>query len=125
MHYLLVSIISTYYLYIIICICITAPPGGLDPGRVYEVLVQVVHPLHHALLRGAGEGDVVPGLRWPGHGARVSISSGMYLPGGAAPCCTDPRPPRADTPARPAHNHRSYAMHWLKFYPILMYEPFL
>ena len=52
-------------------ICIKAPPGGLDPGRVYEVLVQVVHPLHHALLRGAGEGDVVPGLRWPGHGARV------------------------------------------------------
>ena len=95
---------------------ITAPPGGLDPGRVYEVLVQVVHPLHHALLRGAGEGDVVPGLRWPGHGSRGTghLSSGMYLPGDAAPCCTDPRPPRADTPARPAHNHRSYAMHWLK-----------
>ena len=70
MHYLLVSIISMYLLSLHNTY-ITAPPGGLDPGRVYEVLVQVVHPLHHALLRGAGEGDVVPGLRWPGHGARV------------------------------------------------------
>ena len=66
----MLSIISTYYLHVIYyCIIyFTAAPGGLDPGRVCKVVVQVVHPLHHALLRGPGEGDVVPGLRWRGTG---------------------------------------------------------
>ena len=45
------------------------------PGRLLEVLVEVVDPLHEPVLRGAGEADVVPGLEVRHHVAEAHPAS--------------------------------------------------
>ena len=45
------------------------------PGRLLKVLVQMVDPLHHPVLGGAGEADVVPGLEVGHHVAEPHPAS--------------------------------------------------